>query len=73
MPRLAHQEQMQYAALSDREKMHLGRRFMDRYQHVTKDRFHAVVTGKANDVTFDEADFLNEQISKFYNFKHQLT
>lgn len=58
-----------YSQLSDRDKMHMGLRFRDRYGHVTNNRFQAIATGKAQDLTLDEYEFTQTLIKKFFDFK----
>lgn len=57
-----------YSELGDRDKKHMGLRFRERYNHVTNDRFQAIATGKAKDLTLDEYEFTQSLIQRFYSF-----
>ena len=62
-----------YSELGDRDKKHMGLRFRERYQHVTNDRFQAVATGKAPDLTLDEYEFTQRLIKQFHDVKFAKT
>lgn len=61
-----------YSELSDRDKTHMGIRFKERYKHVTSDRFQKIARGRADDLTFDEFEFVQKLIKDFYQFKKQI-